>query len=246
VAVGNIPKKKGFLDQRARAQQARHLNEMRRLDRMTYRGIAPQDRPDYYTGSGLREYRAIFNTNLAAVAGKLAQAKAAEIEIARRTRQKVIQPQVHALEISAGQGMFLKQLKAGMKRNVKTFATGLSRPPNTAGIDRYFVGKIAPPKSGFWRSQEKFDLIISHAGETQELTGEQLLPILSRLTRRGIAFLDLGNWPRAIANEIMDTIEQHGFKITIVNEWAGAGAMSSGKAIAIKVVRYGRPQFQKP
>jgi hypothetical protein len=148
------------------------LRKNRAKDREAFGG----KRPDYPVFSGLADYSRMFQTDLAEVAqGQLKR-----------------EPVIRALEISAGAGNFLKGLKRRFGPKVRTVATGLTRPADTKGIDRYRVYRF----SRFGRrplGEGQFDMIVCVSGELQAMKMAEIREKVLRLLRvGGRAFIDVG------------------------------------------------------
>ncbi|GEM_PF-3068869 len=207
----------------ARASEAKKLRRVRRQDREGYATPATaKGLLDYYTHSGIAKYNQTFNRDLVR-----------DVENALRTTQRI-----NMLDIGAAEGVFLRQMKAIFGARVRTVATSLTRPPERIGIDEYYVGKTSSPKTRFAKSDEKYDFIISHSGETQSMQPKELIRILNRLTRKGVAFVDLGAMLEPIMDDYLFELQNAGFRTEITNEWQHGGSKIE-KVVLLKVSRVG-------
>ena len=178
-----------------RGAEAKRIKMARRLDRESFAGRKPAEMPSYYTDSEIARHKETFGVDMRTVAGALLRTK----------------PKVSVLDISAGQGTYLKEMKQRFGEKVRTVATGLARPGNLEGIDKYHVGRAENPKSGFSKGTEKFDMITCHAGETQFISAPALRKnVLSKLAEGGVAYLDFGAAPETLKNMIAKYIEKAG------------------------------------
>ncbi|MBN2518442.1 MAG: hypothetical protein JXB14_06340 [Candidatus Altiarchaeota archaeon] len=189
--------RRGLSNLGPRGKTAIELRRIRRLDQAAYGGKAPH----YPVSTGVKEYGAMFNTDFYGAVQK---------SIARGRKPKV-------LEVSAGEGRFLRELKDRFGHNITTVATGLARPPKTKGIDSYRVmrlGNQKRPLSG------GFDFIVAVSGEPQKMSpGEVTDHVLSRLRPGGKAYLDLGMLQLAhgkvttIEGDTKGFFEDQGFRV---------------------------------
>ncbi len=155
-----------------RGKTAKKLLENRRKDREAYQG----KRPDYPVFSGLEEYSRMFGRELVNV-------------VQERLEHE---PVANVLEISAGAGNLLKELKQRFGKQVRTVATGLTRPPNTRGIDKYRVYRFSKSKRKPLM-QGQFDVLVCVSGELQAMRIREIKENVLRLLKvGGSAFIDLG------------------------------------------------------
>lgn len=154
-----------------RGIEARSVKKGRRLDRLAY----AKKEPYYRVSTGVNEYSDLFETNFYVEAQK---------QIDQKGKARV-------LEISAGEGKFLHDLKKMFGYKVETVATGLTRPPVLKGIDSYRVVRLANEKTP--QKLGKFDLIVSVSGEPHMLNAALVADRLRTLLNpNGKAFLDMG------------------------------------------------------
>jgi ubiquinone/menaquinone biosynthesis C-methylase UbiE len=156
----------------SRGRTAKELRENRKKDREAFAG----KRKDYPVFSGLETYSRMFQKELDGVV---------------QERLKT-EPKADVLEISAGAGNFLKELKQRFGKRIRTVSTGLTRPQDTTGIDsprvyRFMQSNPKPLQEG------QFDIIVCVSGETQTMKPAEIRERVLRLLKvGGTAFIDFG------------------------------------------------------
>jgi len=187
----------------SRGIQARGIRKGRQLDRNAYAGKNPM----YVVSQGVTEYSNLFNTNFYVETQRF---------IDRKGRASV-------LDIGAGEGRFLQQLKKKFGLKVKTVATGFTRPPNLNGIDAYHVVQISKESSA-QKLREKhgpFDIIVSVSGEPQIMHPEKIASrIKTLMSPKGVAFIDLGQLQPGheiteLEEEAIEILKKEGFEVTV-------------------------------
>jgi SAM-dependent methyltransferase len=154
-----------------RGWEAKWLRNIRSRDRQAFAGKLNS----YPVSTGVRQYNEMFREDLH--------------EPIRAAVKRGERPRV--LDIGAGAGTFLGETKIFFGDKVETVATGLTRPPDVTGIDKYRVMRLSSKK--FKPLEGKFDVIASVSGEVQLMGPKQITEnVLSHLKPGGRAFLDIG------------------------------------------------------